>query len=99
MAWIGRPVHANTARALIVIGAKAADPRDDRLDLEWPLPGRELRAETDESEPPWLALAVPGSPAPKRDLDLHARLEPIDVRALEQADLDESHGSGRIAPR
>src|SRR5439155_20875268 len=33
------------------------------------------------------------------DLDLHHRLEPVDVRALEQSDLDESHGRPRIAPR
>ena len=34
-----------------------------------------------------------------RELELDHRLEPVDVRALEQADLDQSHGPGRIATR
>ena len=46
---------------------------------------------------PGIALAVPGPPPADGDLELDHRLEPVDVRALEQADLDESHGPGRIA--
>ena len=34
-----------------------------------------------------------------RDLDLHDRLEPVDVRALEQTDLDQSHGVGQDSRR
>jgi len=44
-------------------------------------------------------LAVPGAATADRDLDLHGRLEPVDVRAVEQADLDESHGARRIPSR
>ena len=37
------------------------------------------------------------SGAARRDLDLDRRLEPVEVGALEQPDLDEAHGPGRIA--
>src|SRR6266508_3796494 len=44
-----------------------------------------------------LALPVPCPAPPDRDLQLGHRLQPVDVRALEQPDLDESHDPGRIA--
>jgi len=44
-----------------------------------------------------IAAAVPGSAAADRDLDLDHRLQPVDVGAFEQANLDESHGAARIA--
>ena len=34
---------------------------------------------------------------PIADLDLHRRLEPVQVRTVEEADLDEAHGPARIA--
>ena len=46
-----------------------------------------------------IALAVPGPPPPDGDLQLDHRLQPVDVGSLEQADLDQSHGPGRIATR
>ena len=47
--------------------------------------------------PAGIALAVPGPPPADGDLELDHRLEPVDVRAFEQAGLDQSHGPGRIA--
>ena len=46
---------------------------------------------------PGLALAVPGPPPADGDLDLDHRRQPVDVRTLEQADLDQAHGPARIA--
>ena len=43
-----------------------------------------------------VALAVPGPPPADGDLQLDHRLEPVDVGALEESDLDQSHGPGRI---
>ena len=56
-----------------------------------------VRAEQDQGVATRVALAVPRAPPPDGDLDLDHRLEPVDVRSLEQADLDQSHGLGRIA--
>ena len=82
---------------LAVIDPEAPDPGDERVDFERPDPGRDLGPETDEEVTARTPDAVPRPPPPDRDLDLDHRLEPVDVRALEQADLDESHSPGRIA--
>jgi hypothetical protein len=50
----------------------------------------------DEGMASGAALSVPRPPPPDRDLELDHRLEPVDVRALEQSDLDESHRPRRI---
>jgi hypothetical protein len=42
-------------------------------------------------------VAVPRPPPPDGHLELHGRLEPVHVRSIEEADLDQSHGGGRIA--
>src|SRR6185369_13923297 len=42
------------------------------------------------------ALPVPRPAPADRDLDLHDRLEPVDVGALEESDLDQSHGRGIV---
>jgi glutamate carboxypeptidase len=41
--------------------------------------------------------AGPRASRPDPDLELHDRFEAVDIRAVEQPDLDESHGPGRIA--
>ena len=61
--------------------------------------GGHRRAQPDEGVAARVALAVPRPATTDRDLHLDHRLEPVDVRALEQADLDQSHGPGRIATR
>ena len=55
------------------------------------------RAEVDERVAARVALAVPGPAPADGDLELDHRLEPVDVGAFEQADLDQAHGPGRIA--
>ena len=73
-----------------------ADERGDRVG---PVAGRHPRAEPDERMSPGVPLAVPRPTAADGDLELDHRLEPVDVRAFEQAGLDQSHGPGRIASR
>src|SRR5215204_5466928 len=85
--------------ALTMIHAQPADPRDCRRDGVRPLAGGHGRAEPHEGVAAGIALAIPGPPSPDRDLHLDHRLQPVHVRSLEQADLDQSHGPGRIATR
>ena len=59
--------------------------------------GGHVGAEVDERVAARVALAVPGPPPADGDLELDHRLEPVDVRTFEQADLDQAHGPGRIA--
>ncbi len=53
--------------------------------------------EMDERVATGIALPVPGPPPADGDLELDHRLEPVDVRAFEEAGLDQTHGPGRIA--
>ena len=85
------------AAALAVVGPQAPDPGDDRRDRIGPVAGRDVGAEADERVAPGIALAVPGPPPADGDLELDHRLEPVDIRTLEQAGLDQAHGPGRIA--
>ncbi len=87
----------NTAAPLPVILAQPTDPGYDRRDRVRPVASRDPRAELDEGVAAGVTLSVPGPSPPDGDLDLHHRLEPVDVRAFEQAGLDQSHGPGRIA--
>lgn len=95
--WIGGLVDPATAGALAMIRAEPPDPRDDRCDALRPVFCGNGGPEPDEGVSSGDPLAVPASAAPDAQLDLHYRLEPVDVRALEQADLYEAHGSRRIA--
>ena len=99
VARVGRAMDGETRTAFAVIHAKPADPGHDRGDRIGPLAGRHRGAEPDQGVAAGIALAVPGPAPPDRDLHLDHRLEPVDVRSLEQADLDQSHGPGRIATR
>src|SRR5439155_17956842 len=94
---IGRPMDRHAATTLVVIDAQAADPGDEGIDRQRPRPGRDRGAQMHEGMTRRTALAVPGPTPPDGDLQLDDRLEPVDVRALEQPDLDESHGPARIA--
>src|SRR5439155_26606434 len=82
-----------------VIDPQSADPANELLDRERPIADRYMRSEVDEGVAGGTALSVPGPSPADRELDLDRRLEPVDIRALEQADLDESHGSARITLR
>ena len=61
----------------------------------WPDLGHR-RGEPNQGVPLGLALAVPGPSPADADLDLDRRLEPVEIRTVEQADLDEAHGPARI---
>ena len=78
--------------ALAVVHPQPPDPGGDRGDRVGPLAGGDAGAQPDEGVAPGIALAVPGPAPTDGDLDLDHRLQPVDVRALEQADLDQSHG-------
>ena len=99
--WPGirRAVDAQAAGPLAVVGAQAAEPGRERHDAVRPLARRDRRPEPDEGVALGVALAVPGPPPADGDLELDHRLQPVDVRSLEQAGLDQSHGPGRIATR
>jgi len=90
-------MHGDAATALAVVIAKSADPGDERIDRHRPIPSRNDGAEVHERMPARAALPVPCPASPDSDLELDHRLEPVDVRSLEQPDLDESHGPRRIA--
>ena len=55
------------------------------------------RTETDASVRFGHPVAIPGAPTPDGQLDLHGRLQPVQVRPVEQADLHASHRPRRIA--
>ena len=94
---VGRAMDRQPAAAFAVVGPEAADPGDGRGDGIGPVAGRHVGAELDERVAAGIALAVPGPAPADGDLELDHRLEPVDVRALEQAGLDQTHGPGRIA--
>ena len=85
------------APTLGVVDAQAPDPADHCGHRVRPLAGGDVGAQVDERMPAGVALAVPGSAPADGDLELDHRLEPVDIRALEQAGLDQTHGPGRIA--
>ena len=90
-------MNLDAAATLAVVDPQAADPGDEGVDREGPRTSRHGRAQPDEGMTTRAALPVPGPATADRDLELDHRLEPVDVRALEQSDLDESHGPARIA--
>ena len=92
-------MDADTGRRPVVVGTEPPDPGDDGRDGVRSIRGGDLGAEPDERVAGRFALAVPRPAPADGDLELDHRLEPVDIRSLEQADLDESHGPGRIAPR
>ena len=99
VARVGRAMDRQAGTALAVIHAEPADPGHDRGDRIGPVAGRHDGAEPDQGVTAGIALAVPGPASADRQLHLDHRLQPVDVRSLEQADLDQSHGPGRIATR
>ena len=99
MPRIGRPVDGQPAPSFAVFDPQSADPRDHGGDVVRPVPGRDVGAEADERMAARIALAVPGPAFADGDLELDHRLQPVDIRTLEQARLDQSHGPGRIASR
>jgi hypothetical protein len=99
VARVRRQMDGHTPGPLVELRSKAADPCGHRRDGPWLAAQRDRRAEADERVARRCALAIPGPTPPDGDLDLHDRLEPVDVWSLEQSDLDEAHGSGRITSR
>ena len=99
VARVGRAVDRQSAAPLAVLEPQPPDPGDDAGDVVRPLARRDVGPEADQRVSPRVALAVPGPAPADGHLDLDHRLQPVDVRALEQTDLDQSHGPGRIASR
>ena len=96
---VRRAMDGDAAAALAVVGrSRRIQPTTASIG-SGQLARRHGRAETDERMPSRVAHPVPRPPPTDRDLDLDHRLEPVDIRALEQADLDQSHGPGRIRER
>jgi len=90
-------MDANAADALVLLPAEAPRPAGDRRHAFRPLPLGNARSEANKRVLSRLALAEPGPSPPDRDLDLDHRLQPVDVGALQESDLDKSHDPGRIA--
>jgi glutamate carboxypeptidase len=89
-------MNEDAGTALVVVHAQPPDPIDDALDLPRPILPGDRRAEANDRVTTRLTLAVPGSPPADRDLDLDHRRQPVDVRSLEESDLDQAHGPPRI---
>jgi glutamate carboxypeptidase len=90
-------VDADPIVTLPVVDTEPSRPRDERDDGVGPFAFRHEAPEPDDRMAAGLTLAVPRPPSPDRELDLDHRLEPVDVRAFQEPDLDEAHGPGRIA--
>ncbi len=78
---------------------KASCPARDRLDPVRPVAFGNRRPQAHERIAGGNAVSVPRSPATDPDLDLDHRLQPVDVRTLEEADFDETHGHGEDSNR
>src|SRR5438309_11085679 len=87
----------NAATSLAVVVTKPTNPGDERVDRHRSLPSGDDGAEANERVPARTPLAVPGAASPDGNLQLDHRLEPVDVRALEQPNLNETHRPRRIA--
>ena len=96
---VGRAMDRQPGPAFAVVDPQPPDPGGDRGDRVRPLAGGDAGAQPDQGMTPGISLAVPRPAPPDRDFHLDHGLQPVDVRALEQADLDQSHGSRRIATR
>lgn len=90
-------MDANPPDALTMLPAEAPRPAGDRRHAFRPVSFRNGGSQVDQRVPARDALPEPGPPPPDRDLDLDHRLQPVDVGALQESDLDESHDPGRIA--
>ena len=99
VARVGRAMDGHAADALVVFASEAPGPRHDPRNVVRPVAGRDPRRQPNERVGIGRPLAVPRPPPADGDLDLDRRLEPVDVRPLEQADLDQAHGPRRIARR
>jgi glutamate carboxypeptidase len=89
-------VNRDSGRTPLVLPPEAARPPDDQADGLRPFAARNGCPEADERVVAWLALPVPGPSPSDGDLDLDHRFESVDIGPLEQPNLDESHGPGRI---
>ena len=94
---IRRAMDDDAGAALAVVDAQSANPVDDPLHRARPFASRDGRAQPDQRMSARLALPGPRPPPADGDLDLDHRRKPVDVRTLEQADLDQAHGPARIA--
>ena len=99
VARVGRSMDGQPAPALAVLEPQAPDPGHDAGHVVRPLARRDVGPEPDEGMPAGIALAVPGPSLADGHLELDHRLQPVDIRALEQTRLHQSHGPGRIASR
>jgi hypothetical protein len=95
VARIRPAVHGEAVGPLAELRAQASRPGDDRGHLVGPLPRGDGGADPRHAAPAGIALAVPRAVTSDGDLELDHRLEPVDVRAFEQADLDRAHGGAQ----
>ena len=77
-----------TPVSTVLFGSEPLHPGHDRGYRGRPVASRHGRPERHERMATRLALPVPRPPSPDRQLELHHRLEPVDVGAIEQADFD-----------
>ena len=77
---------------------QSADPRRDVAHRRWCRLQRNAATEPDDRVAARRSDAVPGASAADDDLDLHRRLQAIEVRAIKQPDLDEPHGGEDTGP-
>jgi len=92
-------MDGQSAPAFTVLQPQPTDPRHDTRHVVRPLASRDVGAEPDERVAPRIALAVPGPPLADGHLEFDHRFQPVDIGALEQTRLHQSHGPGRIASR
>ena len=92
-AGIRGAVNDRRTRVLAVVGAQPPGPGHDVRDWVRPLAQRHGPGEVNRRPFGGCPGPSPGARPADGDLDLDHRQQPVDVGALEQADLDESHGS------
>jgi hypothetical protein len=78
------------------LGPEAARPRHQVHHGVRPLAGRDRAAQRHDRAPDRHPVAAPGPAATERHLGLHDRAQAVQVGTFEEADLDETHGHGRI---
>src|SRR6476646_1570260 len=97
VAGLARAVDARPNPALAKHGCvKVLHPVGDGRDWRGNVRPRDGGTQPNDGVPARRTLAVPRPPPAERNLDANSRFEPVDVRAIEEANFDQAHGADYI---